>query len=762
MKVCEAKVFAFSEGIILGESNYVLVTADGDYLENDVTTVIGAKADLDIVYNRAKAASTPLFSVAKTDAGYVPALTVEFDRAVEGDAGAYVTVLEKITDENGVDSEREITFKYSETEEDSTAVVFKAEEDILYPDSVTVKYYLISGGISYAGDGRIKSISDKIAVDPTLERSSVSFGTDGYIELCELYFNSEDNLCAKVIFSTAVNEASLVNTSVDVNEKTDEYGQEKNRIVTLTFDRAEKENNKTVAYFSSDEAVTLGYGERSKSYTAANRITVEEGGAILLENGSTASDSFLDTKGVELSRSEAASAEIKLSENANGGYDVELYVNYESEITAYSLTNVVAVITMETANGCHGIKMNLDSVDSKTVKFVSETPITLTSGEIISFTLPERFSDIHSSLKDASGIAVSEAIGGLATLVADMSGRGMAKYSLIEVEKTGKNSVKVTAKITYEEALREISFEKAYVELYQYIVHCDEKITNTVSNLEFEAIEDKHTVVFSKEIEVPSRAESIRFDIGDKITNTTGTAFYNEGKTIELDDSVPGAEGVTIGKAKAAVTAIISTYAEGRIEKLSDVYVGVTYAENIVAENISDITLTAKVDGVSGAEAISFRAAEIYNGTTILFKAENTDAPLANFVNISIEDAVLELNGAVVFSESDGFALSITVPDAFASFMLDSEDTTVSDDTTNVPDETTEKETADSSNNNSGTAAPENSESNRAEETTSPDAFENGGDTPDTGDRLFIIMTVLAISLISVAAVVIVMRKKKV
>ncbi len=767
------KIFSFEEGIILGENNYVLVTADGDYLENDVTTVIGAKENLDIIYNKIKAENAPIIEVEKTETGYVPNVSVSFDEEVVAAEGSYIRITEKITAVDGTVSENELRLDFKETDETSKTLTFATSETRLYSVGDRVEYSVISESVEYSGEETVKRAYDMISIDPSLEAGeSLVFNVGAYIEKAIPYFEggykpSDNVLMADVIFSDLINEETLMGTTLSVSEKSDEYGEERGRTLELSLFSVREEDGKTVAtykYICETDEITLKYEERAKTFVAEQALTVPEGAAIKSIDGEDVLSSILLGEELSFEKTEAVDAYTAIVEGEDGGYDVELYVVFEDAVNAQTLTNVWANVSVDSNKREGDLGVSLVSIEGSVLKFVADTPISLRSGEIATFNVPKIFEDVAESIVDENGIPVSRAVNGEGTeAVMDMTGRGMAQSATVAVENAGKNLLTVTVRVTYNEDLRELSFENSSLELEQLLTFSDGTQSNAVSKMDFVGLEGTNCAVYSCEVTVPDEADSVDFSTGDSITNTTGTEFYNESRTLALDTTIPNSENTNVSKVRATSVAFGCIGENGTIENLSDVAFKVTYPEKITAEALTEITVTADVTGVDGYSEITFRAKEIEGENTVVFACEDVDAPFANIVRISLDGEHLVFNEGSVQSFESGLMVSQWLPDCGAEFNVKITDIPIipdgpgpsPGDTTAESDEKPDEEeiTVDTTGKSSETTA--------SETTADSESKDDKKDTPITGDSFLIIVAVLTVALVAIAVMLIISRKKR-
>lgn len=768
------KIFSFEEGIILGENNYVLVTSEGDYLENDVTTVIGTKEDIDIIYHKLKAESAPVIEAEKTEEGYLPRVTVSFYEDVVEAEGAYIKLSEKISAPEGEITENELILEITTSDENSYTLTFADANARNYSTGDRVEYSLVSEYIEYAGEGRVKRAYDMINIDPALENAeSLAFNVGAYIEKVSPYFdggykNSENVLLADVVFSDLIDIETLTDTTLSVTEISDEYGEDRSRTLLLTLLETREEEGKTVAtykYVSDTDEITLTYDERAKTYIVSESLGIPEGNVIRSIDGEDVLSGILSAEKLIFERTSAVDAYTAFAINEDGGYDVELYVIFEDDVTVQTVTNVWTNVPVDSNMRDGTVGVALESVSENVLKFVADTPISLRSGEIASFNVPEMFEDVAQSILDEKGIPVSRKIKGSSNVAfVDMTGKGTVQSATIDIESTDKNVISVTVKVAYNESLRELSFENSSIVLEQLLTYADGTQSNAAADMSFTGIEEGSVAVFTCNVTVPDEADSVEFSLGDAITNTTGTELYNENRTIALDAAIPEGENANVTKMKAESVSFECIGEDGVAKDLSDIAFKLTYPEAIEVNELTQVTVQANVTGVVGYSEITLRATALEGENTIVFVPEDVEAPLANVVRISLDGEGLAFNSGSVTSIESGLMVSKWIPDCSAAFNLkptdipiipdgpvyDPDDTTVGVEETTAEKETTvETDTTVSKTTDKETIA------------SSDSGKDDKKDTPLTGDSFLMIVSVLAIAILAIAVILIVFRKKR-
>lgn len=774
-----SKLFSFRQGIVLNESNYALITSDGDYLENDVTTVINDTSVLDIEYEKIRNEEAPSFSIVTEDESETLVLTVPFNgemntSEVVENGSADVSVKATVTD-GTVTEETQLTLTISESEK-ASELIFTCDITEIFTAGKIIDFELVSDSIAYTGENVITNIADEIAVNPALEDAQkLTVNTDKYIVSSEIFFENgefapENNiLCASVVFSYAEDESILAGSTLTVFESLTTYDMNKDIEHVLVFDSAETVTDENGAYtkalYKSADDVSFTYEETAKSFISDNRIVLQE---------NTEDYMILNRNELIVSRVVAEDATLSLEENGDLGYNIILEVLFGEDIEVLPDNRVYAVVNVESAGLTREVLLSLRTAENRKAVFISDLPVTLDAGEVTSFVTKVRIKNALGELTDSRGIALSEYIG-TATLVADMSQKGIATSSVLSVKETNGNKLSVVAEITFNEKLRELSFKDSTVPASVYSQFVDSVNTMSQATLTFEKLADEYTALYSGVVEIPENVVAVRISLGDTINNGN-SALYNTTKTLSLSNVIPEADYIRASKLTVLDTAIINATENETINNLDDVAIGVTFAGNIVVENPENITLDVNVEGIEGRETVTFRVDRIINNNSLVFApSESVELNGANIITVSLIDAVISLgeNGSIY--GSDGLSVVLALPEMSEKFVcvtpdipdipdtpdVPEETTTSQEETTTVSDEpTSEDESATVENETTTkkeeTTAVKDETTTVKEETTTTEKTPAGSDkTPGTGDsRIFVPLSVASIVALGVLLVI--------
>lgn len=760
------KTFSFTEGIVLNQDNYVLVTADGDYLENDLTTVITDKSDINIVYTKTKAEDTYI-NIVTTDSGVYPEVLVRFDNAVNADSAfgnAFVTVTRTITDSKGTTT-ADLVLEASRMEDENT-VVFTDDTTLSLPEDSVIEYALKNDAIeSYGESTGIVNSYDGIDVVTELSKAeTVKFSTVAHIVSAKPYFESgeysrENNvLCAKVVFNTLMPEEALASATLTVKEYSQQYTEENTRNLNLSFMSAQavSENGKTYTvatykYISDNDDITLTRDEVSKRFISAQQLTIS-GDSLISADGEICYPYVLSREELDVSRISATDAELNLINNGDMGYNLELLVGFDQEIELFADdTGAFAGVDMTSgSNDSTPLTLYLIEESENTLRFVTKQPFYLQADEVTTFTLHDCFYDMYEFIVDSNNIGVSESVKGLASLVSDMTDIGVVTSVHTDIVNISGEGTSVVAEVTYDKMLSAASFEKSEINAIQKIIYEDSQVSNVSIVLTFKELKNDYTALYTAALVVPDNACGAEVILGECIDVYNDAQLFNDVRTLSLSTELPKARKAKVNKPEAIITAIISD--KNIIESLNDIYIGVTYSENIIADNLEGITLDVNVKGIEGVTKVTYKAKQIINNNSLAFVcAENISDGLANVVEISLENAKLNVaEDANVYSSITELKVRTDVPDATQSFMTDKSGDVV------VPTYPTEPES---------TSATEISEPLT---TSAADTQEATGNTDLKTDKFDVVESgnatniwCVAALLISVFALIIVFVKKK-
>ncbi|MBQ4105169.1 MAG: hypothetical protein IJC86_02125 [Clostridia bacterium] len=676
-----SKVWNFSSGIVLGESNYVLVTAQGDYLENDISTVIEDTSKLNISYEKIKSETAPVISVSEKGAVIVSVIFPEAVNSQYAD-NAYVTVRQTLTYKDGETRSTNIRLYAQKSNEAQREVVFTRSNAESLPGGVTAQYVLVSKSIEYKDENRsITRAYDGIAIDPAISKATdVTVLSDAYIVSAKPYIDAKGKLCAEVVFSTAVKEQNLAETTVSVTKNTEEYDSDHSKELALEFESLK--NGRIATYkYKGDSEISLAYGESAKTYTVNNTLNSESGNKPVTADGAYEfSLSILSTEALSLTRAKATSATIELVKNADFGYNAVLSVKWNEDIARTEEGNTFATLSM-TRGSSEPQNIGLDLIDlsDNTLKFVTTTPITLNSGEITTFEITDRFIDAQSLITDAQGVGVSEEIRGLASLVVDNTNVGVVKAVSAVFTEYGEGKISAEAKVVYDSELRERSFENSSIEATQKIIFPNGDSTSVSTKLLFDSIIDSNTALYKAELTVDEDAQGVELILGEEIKTYGDNSLYNTDKTLALSTELPDCDKVKLGRVQAKSVTMMSKTEDLKIESVADTVIAVTYNDEIVVEDMQDITLVAKLRGVEGTDTLVYRAHDMINDKTLLFVPDaKAEGKHANVIELYTESTSLILsNDAKIYDKENKFDVALLLPDSTQSFYLNTEDSTI-------------------------------------------------------------------------------------
>ena len=658
-----SKRFAFQKGIVLNEKNYVLVTAEGDYLENDVTTVLQDSSMLDITYDKIKAASAPWIGLS----GGAPAVYVSFGEAVEQvGSGAYVMLREKIQCD-GESTTRQIRAELDEIWDGKT-LVFRGEGKTL-PQGATVSYALVSDEICYDGDGAVVRSYDGIRVDPALKQAQIlELDTDVLITGSRVYLDGgmkavDSVLLVDLTFSAVLDEQTLAGTTVEVVQETRSYDLEHSTTLTLGYESMKVVDGVSVATYRCAGDVSFTQEEIGKKFQVGAQLNVPDGKTVMTEAGLELSATQIADRGtLEVSKAAAQSAQFALVEE-EAGYRVQMTLVFPELIQAKTLQNVTAVIEKEGSDGTEHLAMALESCEDGVLTFLSDLPLSLAGGEKVTFRTPERFQDIFQSIVDPGQVGVSTLIPA-AELTVDKTGDGLVKTAQVRLEQG-----QLVAEVSYDEVLLEKSFRKSTVDVSMKIFYADGQGSTVSKELTFQSLKDENTAVYAVDAELPEDMASVELILGDQIDTYGGNSLYNVGQTLRLSTALPKAEPVTQQRMVPQTVQIQSTREDGTVKSLADTQILVTYPQTVQVTALEGISLVAQVAGVEGVESVTYQAVELRDQRTLVLRC--VDVPQEGYgetVEVTLSGAKLILADGTAVCDGGGMPVSTGVPDGSQSF----------------------------------------------------------------------------------------------
>lgn len=782
-----SKLFSFSEGIVLGKDNYVLVTAQGDYLDNNISQVITDKTQLDIYYSKLKVTESQTAVLSEiTENGILStfALYADFEDKVDisdlnNSSRAYVTINAEFKDNASKAAEvKEYTLYAHSLSEDGKTLCFKADESIVLDKGCTVKCSVKDNTISYTDENAvIRSAYDGIEVNPQLENCrNLTFNSSAYIISATPYFEGgsfkvRDNvLCAQVLLSGAVDAETLKNTSLDVNEIAKEYDYTRNTVYKLSFAGAEikgsGENQYTSAvykYVSEADEISFNSCQYSKTFIASHSLTADKSSPVKSADGKEVYGyEILHRNSVRVSKLQAEKSELKLIENGDDGYKLGLDVSFGEDIIAVVTDQVYAVADMTVDENSVAVYLTLDSVENNVLSFVCHTPFSLKSGDITTFTLRNVFESPATFVTDADGIPVSQLLENPPELVCDTSDKGVAKKAEILLASAQKDKLDVVAKVIFDEKLNVNSFEGAAIDSRQVIYYSDGSQTAVEAVLKFAELENENTALFKAELTIPKEAAASEVILGEEIKPASGSCIYNQNRTLILNTSVPQISDLELNKACSDKTAFLVLDNKEKIESLNDVQLHIVYPENIIAEACEGISLKVAVRGIKGLTDVNFKALNVLDGNTLVFEPDGEiSGEYASIVTLSVKDCVIKVeDGSAVYSARSGLSVSTAVKDEEIAVLTVYDGAVVPPaDTTPVASDTEEVTEAVTQNNST---EPKSTQAFDKTEAVSDNTTEgNIGESLTTGSNFRFIIVISFVLMAVSLGVILMLRKKK-
>lgn len=671
------KTFMFKQGILLNETQYVLITARGDYLENDLTTVLEDTSQLDIVYDKLTASSPPRIQLVSEGNTKTPTVIVEYPEAIDAvGTNAYLILQETLSPINGETVRKQLQLALTETVNGNTLVF--AGEPVSCPAGSSVTYSLLSDRIQYASDRAILRQYDGISVNPELaDAQSVTIHSDAYISDCRLYFADgammpEDTaLCAEVRFSTVADKNTLRATSLNVIQTSDTGSFIDSTDLVLTFHTLRTVEGDTGAYtvatYRCGEDVSFHSDEIAKQFHPSHRLNASD--PVTAQNGAVFSLDILRGDVLQAAKAGSHNTTINLIPNGDLGYLVQMTVEFEQPVQAVGLEHITAIVDMEVGGAVRQIPLTLVSCKDKALTFVSDIAITLEADQITVLSVPDQFADPFGTVTSSNGIAVSRRIAS-AELLMDMTEKGIATSAVLKMEAVNANSVVLTAEIFFDEHLRSQSFVQSTIPVEMYLEYADGTMGSVNQTLCFDSLSGETAALYAAQIELPADALFVQFALGDAIIPYGGNSLYNQTKTLSLSQKLPAAAKVSTGKSAPSEVVILSAQETDSIESLSDTIIAVTYPHPISVQNLDGITLTAQISGIGDIQTVLYRASEIYNRNTLVFRpAMEIDGVYSKAVTVTLDNAHLVLSDdAAVYNTNSGISVSMDITDISRTF----------------------------------------------------------------------------------------------
>ena len=696
-----SKYFAFEKGILLNESNYVLITSDGDYLENDLITVLEDKSDLDIYYEKIKNNEKPRIIL---EEGSIPAVYVGYKERVDASSvinskNAYVTVEEKR--ENGSALHKLILSEV----QDGKILVFKGSEAISMSKGESFELSLVSKEIMYSDKkSTVVCEKDGIAVNPKILDADVVYVNDfAYLSDVSLYFKdgakrNNTKLCATVGFNVEVDESTLKGSSLSASQTILKYDGSFTETVELQFVSAERvasENSSyTLAYYELDADVSLCENEISKTYNA-QKFILPEGKQVVSKDNVLCSTSILNWNVLTMSREAASKTSLELINSENGLF-VQMTLLFDREIQVLNKENVFAFVDMETNGNVERLELSLEKANRQSLIFRSKKSISVVGGQVSSLTVAERISDMFNSVTTNNQIGISELVPE-SQLIVDMSKKGSVENAWFTITSDKSNTFDISVNVAYSEKLNKVTFEKSSVEILMYVEYENGSTTTVETSLEFENVENDTVAIYKGVVTAPEDATVVQFTLNGSVKSFGNNYLYNDNTTLILNGDLPEVTSKALEKVGINVVAVISKKADKTIDRISDSIIAVTYSKDINVTNLEGISLTANVNGIANVDEIVYKAVSLYNGNTVIFATEDKDYEYGEKVEILIKDRSVALEGESEIFGKNGMKANTLLPEISRSFDVTKEASSDSEDT---------ESSEDSSENQGGTASP--------------------------------------------------------
>lgn len=542
------KLFRYQKGIVLNRNNYVLVTAEGDYLENDITTVLKDTSVLDIAYTKLQAEQARV-SISR---GQVQVCVTYPEMVSAGNADARVQVRRTLTDNaTGEAVQTLLTLPLTALEEDGTVLVFASGEMEALPAGMTATYQLLSETIEYGeGEQYITRSVDGIAVNPALpEANTLTCGTDAQITRVQPFVNENGMLAARVYFSTLMDASTMTDTVLDMKIQVTEYTKEYTETVRLAYQSCRTEAGRTVAVYMGQTPAAFDYEQIVKTCVAPDQLTVPAGEYLLTAEGLVCGSGVLDEQRLTLRRQQAADTQIQLVPNDSHGYDVVMTVQFDGPVQAATMTNVYALVRMCSGEETEDVHLMLSKAEGNQLTFVSSFPVLLSGGQIITFTALERFADPYGAVLDENGTAVSEILTD-AELVWNLNGSGKATSAVLSVDSEEDHRLTVALRVAFDTPVAAETFQNSTVALKALLTCPDGTISTLERNMAFTSIENDTVAVYTADIILPADVGEVTFTLGAEAIATDKT-LYDRDYTVELSKALPECDELSITRPTA-------------------------------------------------------------------------------------------------------------------------------------------------------------------------------------------------------------------
>lgn len=662
------KIFAFQKGIVLNENEYVLVTAEGDYLENDVTTVLEDTSQLDITYEKLKATTAPWIGIRDGR----PTVYVSFPEAVDHEGEVYVMLRQRTLK----DGREEITTLRADLTgmADERTVMFQAEPVDL-PDHAVITYSLISGAIVCEGDGGVIRVYDGILTDPALKEAQLlELDTDLRIDSSRVYLEggmkpSGTVLKVDLTFRVPLEEASLAGTTVEVIEQASTATLETSTVLTLAYETMRVVDGTTVVTYACAGDVSFAKEELTKRFRVGQRVDVPEGTVITTADGrQVLSTDIAQRDTLEVARAAARTAELELVPRKEGGYRVAMRLTFPKEVRAKVLQNIMATVTMERPEATEQLGMALERCEDGTLYFLSDLPLSLYADEAVTFRTPEQFFDPFGSVVDSALIGVDTRVP-TAELTVDKTGQGTVEEAGLSLERGSQT--RLVVRVRYGEILLEKSFRRSTLPVTAQIRYADGQTVPVEKELTFQRLEGRHTAVYAVAVDLPGDMASVTLELGDVIRTYGDGHLFNVGQTLKLSKVLPRTDRVTVETMAAQSVQIRTDRTDGTVRDLSDTRILVEYPAPVIVTALKGLTLKVQVRGIEGVDTVTYQAVAHRSGRVVELRP--VDVPRTGYgdtVELVLSGAVLILAEGTSVEDRDGLPVSTAVPDATQSFRV--------------------------------------------------------------------------------------------
>ena len=456
---------------------------------------------------------------------------------------------------------------------------------------------------------------------------------------------------------------------MEVIQKTRAAAQETSTVLTLGFDGMRVEDGTTVVTYRCAGDVSFAKEELSKQFQVGQQVQVPAGSAITTADGrQVAITDIAQRDTLEVARAAAQSAELALVERSEGGYHVAMTLTVPADVRAKVLQNIMATVTMERPDTTDQLGMALERCEDGMMYFLSDLPLSLYAGELVTFRTPEEFYDVFESVVDGAGIGVSTRIPA-AELTVDNTAEGLVEEVDLRLERD--RQTQLVARVRYDEVLLEKSFEGSEVPVTVQILYADGQTVSVEKMLTFKALEGETTAVYTAQLELPGDMASVTLTLGDRIDTYGGNHLFNVGQTLKLSAVLPETAPVTVEALAAQSVQILTDRIDGTVQTLADTKILVGYPEAVTVTAPEGLTLTVRVRGIEGVDTVTYQAVARRSGRVLELRPVN--APRTGYgdrVELTLSGAVLTVAEGTEVLDGDGLQVNRAVPDATRSFRV--------------------------------------------------------------------------------------------